>query len=211
MRVHWFGQACFLMESEKGTRIVTDPFDSSLGYKIPPLEADVVTVSHGHYDHNATEEVHGNPEIVRGVGEKKVKDIAIKGVDTFHDQARGTQRGRNTVFSFEIDGMKAVHLGDLGHVLTEEQIKVIGGVDILLIPVGGTFTIDAQEASEVVRQLKPKIIIPMHYKTPAIDLPIEGVERFLSGKSNIKRKKELEIRKEELPKEAKIIVLEYEA
>lgn len=210
MKLRWFGQACFLIESRKGIRIITDPSDPSLGYKVPSLEADVVTVSHEHYDHNATEEVRGNPEIVRGVGEKKVKDIAIKGVNTFHDQARGTQRGRNTVFSFEIDGMKAVHLGDLGHVLTEEQIKVIGKVDILLIPVGGTFTIDAQEASEVVRQLKPKIIIPMHYKTPDIDLPIEGAERFLSGKKNVERLKELEITKEDLPKEEKIIVLEYE-
>jgi L-ascorbate metabolism protein UlaG (beta-lactamase superfamily) len=106
--------------------------------------------------------------------------------------------------------MRIVHLGDLGHILTREQIGAIGEVDILLIPVGGTFTIDAQEASEVVGQLKPKIIIPMHYKTPAIDLPIEGVERFLSGKKNIERRKELEVRKEELPEEEKIIVLEYE-
>lgn len=211
MKIRWFGQACFLMESEKGIRIVTDPFNSSLGYKIPSVEADMVTVSHEHYDHNATDEVKGNPEIVRGTGEKKIKDIAIKGVETFHDKAQGAQRGKNTVFSFEIDGMKIIHLGDLGHILTQEQIENIGEVDILLIPVGGTFTIDAQEASEVVGQLKPKITIPMHYKTPAITLPIEGVERFLSGKKNIERKKELEIKKEELPKEEKIIVLEYEA
>lgn len=209
MKIRWFGQACFLMESEKGIRIVTDPFNSSLGYKIPSVEADMVTVSHEHYDHNATDEVKGNPEIVRGTGEKKIKDIAIKGVETFHDKAQGAQRGKNTVFSFEIDGMKIIHLGDLGHILTQEQIENIGEVDILLIPVGGTFTIDAQEASEVVGQLKPKITIPMHYKTPAIDLPIEGVERFLSGNKNIEKKKELESRKEELPKEEKIIVLEY--
>ncbi len=209
MKIRWFGQACFLIESEKGIRIVTDPFNSSLGYKIPPLEADMVTISHEHYDHNATDQVKGKPEIVRGVGEKKIKDIAIKGVDTFHDKAQGAQRGKNTVFSFEIDGMKIVHLGDLGHILTKEQIGAIGEVDILLIPVGGTFTLDAQEATQVVGQLKPKITIPMHYKTPAIDLPIEGVERFLSGNKNIEKKKELESRKEELPKEEKIIVLEY--
>lgn len=192
-------------------RIVTDPFDPSLGYKIPSLEADMVTVSHEHYDHNATDQVKGNPEIVRGVGEKKIKDIAIRGVDTFHDKAQGSERGGNIVFSFEIDGMKIIHLGDLGHILTQEQIENIGEVDILLIPVGGTFTIDAQEATQVVGQLKPKITIPMHYKTPAITLPIEGVEGFLSGKKNIERTKELEVRKEELPKEEKIIVLEYEA
>ncbi len=211
MKVKWFGQASFLMESEKGIRIVTDPFASSLGYKAPSIEADVVTVSHEHYDHNATEEVAGNPEIVRGTGEREIKGIIIRGVSTFHDKARGRERGTNTVFSFKIDGVKIVHLGDLGHILTQEEIKAIGEVDILLIPVGGTFTIDAQEANEVVKQLKPKITIPMHYKTPAIDLPIEGVEGFLSGKKNIERRKELEISKEELPKEEKTIILGYKA
>ena len=211
MKVKWFGQASFLMESEKGIRIVTDPFASSLGYKAPSIEADVVTVSHEHYDHNATEEVRGNPEIVRGTGEREIKGVTIRGVSTFHDKARGRERGTNTVFSFKIDGVKIVHLGDLGHILTQEEIKAIGEVDILLIPVGGTFTIDAQEANEVVKQLKPKITIPMHYKTPAIDLPIEGVEGFLSGKKNIERRKELEISKEELPKEEKTIILGYKA
>ena len=211
MKLRWLGQACFLIESERGVRIVTDPFDPSLGFKLPRLEADVVTVSHEHYDHNATDQVKGSPEIVRGTEEKRIREIIIRGIGTFHDQAQGAQRGKNTVFSFEVDRMRIVHLGDLGHLLTEEQIEAIGEVDILLIPVGGTFTIDAREASEVVEQLKPKIVIPMHYKTPTINLPIEGVERFLSDKRNIEKRKELEIGREELPEEEKVIVLEYEA
>ena len=209
MKIRWFGQSCFLIESEKRVRVVTDPFDSSLGYKVPRLRADIVTVSHEHFDHNATRGVRGNPVIMRGVGGQGIKGVFTKGVSVFHDKVRGAQRGINTIFVLEIDGIRIVHLGDLGHTLSPEQVRAIGGVDILFIPVGGTFTIDAREADEVVEQLNPKIIIPMHYKTPAISLTIDGVDKFLSNKQNIEKRKELKISKKDLPEEAKVIVLEY--
>jgi L-ascorbate metabolism protein UlaG (beta-lactamase superfamily) len=191
-------------------RIVTDPFDASLGYKVPKLHADIVTVSHEHFDHNATGVVGANPLIMRDIGKRETKGVVIRGVSGFHDKDQGTQRGTNNMFVLEVDGIKVVHLGDLGHILTLVHLNAIGPVDILLIPVGGIFTIDAQEADEVVGQLKPKIVIPMHYKTPAISLTIDGVERFLAGKKNVEKAKELEIKEEELAEEIRIIVLEHE-
>lgn len=167
-------------------------------------------MSHEHFDHNATGEVGNNPVIMRDIGKQETKGVVIKGVSGFHDKDQGAQRGTNTIFILEVDGVKIVHLGDLGHLLNPEQIRAIGEVDILLIPVGGTFTIDAREAGEVVGQLKPRIVIPMHYKTPSISLTIDGVEKFLSDKKNIEKTKELEIKKEEFSEETKILVLEYE-
>jgi len=210
MRVEWLGHACFLITASDGTRIITDPYDRTVGYRDIGVEADIVTVSHEHFDHNFVEGVGGSPEVVRGPGRRTVKGIEFVGVETFHDTSGGAQRGRNTAFLFEVDGVRICHLGDLGHVLSKEQAEKLGEVDLLLVPVGGTFTIGPKEAWEVVGQLKPKVVIPMHFKTPAVNLPISPVEEFVSGRPNVKRvgRAEVELTKESLPHETEVWVLE---
>ncbi|OQB74903.1 MAG: metal-dependent hydrolase [candidate division TA06 bacterium ADurb.Bin131] len=212
MNIRWLGHSCFLITSGNGMRILTDPFDKTVGYEIPAVEADIVLISHEHFDHNAVNLVKGNPEVVRKPGEYKIKGIDIKGISSFHDATEGSKRGHNTIFVFKVDNICVSHLGDLGHILQPEHIKDIGYVDILLIPVGGFYTIDSEQATRVVQQINPKIIIPMHYKTSAINIPIESVDKFLAGKSNIQYidSNELTITCEQIPEEPTIIILKYE-
>ena len=179
MKIRWYGHSCFSFTAQDSTRLITDPFDGSIGYKIPHVDADIVTVIHDHNDHNYTEAVSGLPVIVNSPGTYKIKGIPITGVGTYHDELQGEKRGGNIVFIFEMDDLKICHLGALGHVLTREQAERIGCPDILLIPVGGTFTIDATAAEEVINQLEPKLIIPMHFKTKDVSLPIAPVDDFL--------------------------------
>ncbi len=208
MRIDWLGHACFLITSSSGLRIITDPYERGIGYAPINESADIVTISHEHFDHNALREVKGNPEVVRR--SSVAKGIEFKGIECFHDEARGSKRGRNTAFLFNIDGINFCHLGDLGHALSPHQLKELGEVNILLIPVGGFYTIDAREATEIVNSLKPNIVIPMHFKTERIDFPISGVEEFLKGKENVERLPYLEITKETLPAPVKVVVLDYE-
>ena len=212
MIIRWLGHACFLIISEAGVRILIDPFDASVGYKVPAVETDVVLTTHDHSDHNAINVVKGQPQIIKGSGQHQAKEISFTGVSSFHDTTAGSLRGRNTIFVFELDGIRVCHLGDLGHILEHKQVGHIGPVDVLLIPVGGSFTIGARDADKVIEHLRPKIVIPMHYKTPAINLPIEPVDKFLTNKPNVRRleSNELTITKEQLPPEQTIIVLKYE-
>ena len=209
MKIKWLGHAAFLITSDDGTRIITDPYETSEGLKYGEIKesADIVTVSHDHADHNNAAAVGGNPQVVRGTTE--AKGIKIKGIPTAHDDTGGSQRGSNTIFCFEVDGMTVCHAGDLGHLLTDEQAAAIGKVDVLFVPVGGFFTIDARAADRVCDQLKPKVIIPMHYKTDKLDFPISGVDEFLKGKTNVTRVdgSEIEIKAGELPGSARIMVL----
>lgn len=211
MNIKWLGHSCFKLTSEKGTVIVTDPFDESVGYPMPNVKADIVTSSHSHFDHNYFKAVKGKFDIVDTVGEHNIKGINIKGVNTFHDDEHGAKRGKNIVFVFDIDGIRVCHMGDLGHVLTEKQVEEIGPVDVLLIPVGGYYTIDAKQAVEVMNQLKPKITIPMHYKTEFINFPIDTVDNFLDmtkGKKILST--EVDITKKDLEGEPKVIALNYQ-
>lgn len=178
MRIEWLGHACFLITSGGGTRIVTDPFNEEVGYPLPRVEADIVTVSHQHFDHNAVAVVGGRPRVVEGPGDHRPEGVSVRGVSTFHDQEEGRKRGTNTVFVITVDGLNVCHLGDLGHLLSPEQVRLIGPVDVLLVPVGGTYTIDAAEAAETVTALRPRVVIPMHYKTGYINFPITGVDEF---------------------------------
>jgi L-ascorbate metabolism protein UlaG (beta-lactamase superfamily) len=210
MEIKWLAHAAFLITSDKGTRIITDPYetDDSLKYGRIQESADIVIVSHDqHTDHNNVAAVKGNPQIVRKTTE--AKGIKFNGVPTYHDDVGGSKRGSNTIFCFEIDGLNICHAGDLGHLLTDTQVAAIGKVDILLIPVGGFFTIDAKTADQVCDQLKPTVILPMHYKTDKLDFPISGVDEFLKGKSNVTRVdgSEIEIKAGELPASAQIMVL----
>jgi len=212
MKIKWLGHACFLITSRDGLRVITDPYAVGGGINYSPIKetADVVVVSHDHGDHSNVSTVQGKPEVVKGSGTKTARGIQFKGIASYHDASQGTQRGLNTVFCFAIDNMKLCHLGDLGHVLDPEQINEIGAVDILFAPVGGFFTIDASVASQVCDQLKPKVIIPMHFKTPKCDYPIAGVEDFLGGKENVRRvgNSEADFERERLPAATEIVLLQ---
>jgi len=170
--------------------------------------ADIVTVSHDHFDHNNVAAVRGNPEVVRGAA--KVKGIEFKGIPSYHDEAKGQQRGENTILCFEVDGIRICHLGDIGHPLSDKQVAEVGKVDILVVPVGGYYTVDAKVASQICDALSPKVIIPMHFKTEKNDFPITGVDEFLRGKGGISRlgTSEAEFKQGELPTTTQIIVLE---
>ena len=211
MRIKWLGHACFLLTSENGTRVVTDPFDKTVGYAAPAVEADIVTTSHNHFDHNHVSVVRGDFIIIDGAGSFSEKGINITGVSAFHDENKGAKRGANIIYRYDIDGVKVCHCGDLGHVLSPEQVSEIGEADVLLIPVGGTYTLDAAGASEVVRQLRAAVTIPMHYKTPAINFPIDGVDKFLAAAGGGYRAgaREIEVTGENLSSLPKVIVLEY--
>ena len=212
MRVKWLGHACFLITSRHGLRVITDPYAVGGGINYYPIKetADVVSVSHGHDDHSNVSAVKGKPEIINNNGIKNAKGIQFKGVATYHDEAQGGQRGPNTIFCFTIDDMKLCHLGDLGHVLNPEQVSEIGTVDILFVPVGGFYTIDAPVASQVCDQLKPKVVIPMHFRTPRCAYPIAGVEDFLKDKKNVRKAggSEAEFERERLPAATEIVLLQ---
>lgn len=209
MKIKYLAHAAFLITSDAGVKIVTDPYTPGGGIKHGEIKetADIVTVSHEHGDHNNTAAVRGNPKILRASGE--ARGIKVKAVPAAHDDKGGSQRGKDTIFCFEVDGVKVCHCGDLGHMLTEEQVKAIGKVDVLLIPVGGFFTIDAKTATKVGDQLKPKVIIPMHYKTERLDFPISGADEFTQGKSNVTRVNgsEIELKAGSLPALMQIMVL----
>lgn len=212
MKIKWLGHACFLITSRDGLRVITDPYAVGGGINYSPIKetADVVVVSHDHGDHSNVSTVQGKPEVVKGSGTKTARGIQFKGIASYHDASQGTQRGLNTVFCFAIDNMKLCHLGDLGHVLDPEQVNEIGAVDILFAPVGGFFTIDASVASQVCDQLKPKVVIPMHFKTPKCDYPIAGVEDFLGGKKDVRRvgNSEADFERERIPAATEIVLLQ---
>jgi len=209
MKIRWLGHASFMITSDTGIKIITDPYKTSEQIRYGEIKesADIVTVSHEHDDHNNVAAVKGNPEVVRGTA--KVKELEFRGIPTYHDSVQGQQRGKNTIFCFEMEGIRVCHLGDLGHSLNDKQLAELGGVDILLIPVGGYFTIDAEVASQICYKLAPRIVIPMHYKTDECFFPIAGVDEFLQGKKNIVRlsASEAEFKQGELPTETQIIVL----
>ena len=210
MKIKWLGHASFLVTSEEGKRIITDPYCVTSEISYAPINelADVVTISHDHEDHNNDRAVKGNPQVIRGEGIRKVKGIEFKGVSSYHDAARGSQRGNNIIFCFTVDDINVCHLGDLGHLLSDKQIADIGPVDILLLPVGGYFTIDAKQATAIYQSLKARIVIPMHYKTSKCGYPISKVDEFLKGKENVRNldSSETEYKKDNLPE---IVVLQH--
>lgn len=212
MKIKWLGHACFLISSKGGLRVITDPYAAGGGIDYSPIRetADVVVVTHDHGDHNNVSAVQGKPEVVKGSGTRTAKGIHFRGIATFHDASNGQQRGLNTVFCFTMDDLKLCHLGDLGHVLGPAQLTEIGAVDILFVPVGGFFTIDAILASQVCDQLKPKVVLPMHFKTPRCGYPIAGVESFLKGKKNVRKAtgSEVEFERDKLPAATEIVLLQ---
>lgn len=214
MKIKWLGHSCFLITTEAGVKILTDPYKSgsyegAVGYGKIEEPADIVLVSHEHEDHNSVESVPGSPVVIRGPGQHESKDIEFKGVATYHDRSQGRERGENTVFVFETDGIRVCHLGDLGHTVSKEHRSSIGEVDILLVPVGGFYTIDAAEATDVVETLDPGMVIPMHYKTDKLGFAIAGVDGFLEGKKGVKRQGSPEIEIVKVEGERQVVVLDH--
>ncbi|MDO8570544.1 MAG: MBL fold metallo-hydrolase [Candidatus Daviesbacteria bacterium] len=225
MDIYWYGQSCFKIKGKTST-VVIDPYDPEFtGFKSPKdLEAELVLVTHEHKDHNFTEIVKGEPLIISGAGEYEKAGVSVVGIKTYHDNKSGAERGANTIYHLIVDGVNIVHLGDLGHNLTEEQSSLIDQTDILMIPVGGTYTIDAEDASKVVSELEPKIVIPMHYNASfqarsdviASDYKLTegkaellGVEPFLKemGAENLEPAPKLLITKDKLPEETTVVLL----
>jgi L-ascorbate metabolism protein UlaG (beta-lactamase superfamily) len=208
MKIKWLAHAAFLITADSGSRIITDPYVTNERFRHGDITetAEIVTVSHSHFDHSNVAAVKGNPQVVKDSG--IYKDIKIKGIATAHDEAGGSERGPNIIFCFDVDGVNICHCGDLGHVLTETQVKAIGTVDVLMIPVGGGPTLDAATADKVIEQLKPKIILPMHYRTEKISFPL-GVEDFIKRKNNVTHttSSEIEIKANSLPISAQVLVL----
>lgn len=219
----WYGQSCFMLESANGTRVVMDPVAANMGY-LPPadLHADAVTISHDHPDHSNLALLQGKPRVFRGLtADKKgwvkiadkVKDITIRSVGVYHDQQHGTDFGLDTVFIFETGGVRIAHLGDLGHPLTDQQISAIGSVDVVLVPVGGGSTVDAQTATYVVDQIRPRLmVIPMHFKTDvSTSKDLAPIDAFLSGRPNVRREKSnrIAITGWRYKPSAEVVVLDY--
>jgi L-ascorbate metabolism protein UlaG (beta-lactamase superfamily) len=206
LQIRWHGHACW--EIKNDITLVTDPHDGkSIGIPAPSVVGDIILVSHDHYDHNSVKSVEKDGSKVVTDGRKRTIDnIEISGVDSFHDEEMGIKRGKNIMYKFIMDGIKFCHLGDLGHELDNEAIQKIDDVDILFVPIGGTFTVDDKQAWSVINKIKPKIIIPMHYKIGGLSLPISGIDPFLT-KSKYKVThvgNEIDIEKEDLPTEPEI-------
>lgn len=187
MKITWLGHSSFLIEDSKVRKILTDPFDESLGYKTFNGDVDVVTISHHHFDHDYTKNLDlSKTQILDKTGIFNLCDIPIMGFPSFHDEVKGGKRGENNIYIFTVDGYKICHLGDLGYILSKEEVRSLGNIDILLIPVGGNYTLDSKKAYELTKILNSHIIIPMHYKTPLLSFPLDGVENFLTFMKNAK-------------------------
>lgn len=182
MILRYYGHSLFTLALESGLTVATDPYGDFYGYPRRRLKADLATVSHHHHDHDALEMLQGVRQVIDAPGAYyPARDLTVTGIATWHDEQRGAQRGENTVFILQAEGLRLVHLGDLGHVLTDRQCAAIGMPDVLLTPVGGRYTTDAPAALENVRRLRPRITIPMHYRTPYDpEMPIETERPFLA-------------------------------
>jgi L-ascorbate metabolism protein UlaG (beta-lactamase superfamily) len=209
MTITWYGHSCFRLET-KDFSLLIDPFSPEIGLRPPKIKDNVVLVSHNHYDHNNTESLPEDTLLINGPGEYEVKGVFIKGIQSFHDKNQGRERGLNTIYAIKIEDLILVHMGDFGEgVLSEEQVEKIGEVDVLMIPVGGIYTLNYKEAIEVISQIEPKIIVPMHYKIPDLKIDIEGPEKFLKEMSLTPEKadKLYKIQKKNLPtEEMKLVV-----
>lgn len=213
MKITWLGHSAFKVEG-KEISIVHDPFKNILGYKLPTnLLADVVLSSHSHSDHSNVAGVNGEFKLINQVGDCTVGDIDIKGIHSFHDNQEGQKKGNNIIFTYTLDGIKIAHLGDLGHVLSTEQVELLRDIDVLLVPCGGGFTIGSDDAVTVIDQVNPKIVIPMHYRTPALFIfkyKFEKVDNLLDKLNyKVEYQKTLELNTETLENQKRVIILDY--
>ena len=215
-KIYWAGQSCFQISvsnsRDHSADIVIDPYDETIGLKLPNLSADIVLVSHQHHDHNNIKGIKGDPFVIDGPGEYEVKGVFIQGISSFHDDSSGKERGQNTIYIIEAEDMRFCHLGDLGQKdLTDEQLEKIDGIDVLMIPVGGKYTIDSSGAQKVISEIEPKIVIPMHYNLPKLKLELDEVSKFLKtmGKNSVVPQDKFVVKSSTLPKDGmEIIVLQ---
>lgn len=214
MKIKFLGHAAFLITTADGTKIVTDPyqpggFGGAIGYGPLNEPADIVVISHDHEDHNYVKLVPGRPTVVRGPGEQQHRGLTFRALAGYHDTSRGAERGQNVVRVIEADDISVCHLGDLGHPLSAEDATALGSIDVLMVPVGGVFTVDARGATAVVNRLRPRIAIPMHYRAPKIGFSLAPVDDFLADKTRVRRVEgsEVEITKETLPDPTEVVVL----
>ncbi len=214
MIITWLGHSCFKIQDKAnsdGLTLVTDPYSSEVGLKLPNFEADIVTISHDHFDHNNSSAFRGKPYVVSSAGEFDIKDVLIEGIRSFHDTAgEKSDKPLNIIYRIEMDDITLCHLGDLGHILDNKQLERLAGIDILFIPVGGKYTIDAKKAVEVISQIEPRIVIPMHYATPGLKIKdIDGVDKFIKELGiKVTNEEKLKISKKDLPSdEMELVVL----
>jgi L-ascorbate metabolism protein UlaG (beta-lactamase superfamily) len=216
LKIKYLGHSAFVLTSDAGKKVLTDPYqsgsyDGAVGYKPITEKVDVVTASHEHEDHFCLDGLPEGYEVVKSPGKHEAAGFSIEGVKTYHDTSGGKERGRNVVFTIDVDGLRVCHLGDLGHVLSGDEAAAIGKVDVLLVPVGGFFTIGPREALDVIKALGPTVVIPMHYKTDALNFPIAPVEDFLSLAGDHEKLDTYEVELGESDMSSKrILVLEHE-
>lgn len=210
MRLHFFGHACFLITSQSGQQLVTDPFNSKVGYSLPEVAPNLVTISHGHFDHSAVDVLAGSPQVITGAGKWQVGDYQIEGLQSYHDSSMGSERGPNTIYIVEVDRLRIAHLGDLGHLPDAALAAQLQGVDVLLVPIGGTYTIDAAAAGELRQMLQPQLTIPMHYQTPELNFPLAPVDAFLLSEQGKKLKQStIELHQGQLPAPGTVWALDH--
>lgn len=214
MYITWLGHSAFKLQDKltaDGVTLVMDPYGDVTGLKIPKIEADIVTVSHEHDDHNNIAAIKGEPFLIHCAGEYEIKNVAIEGVEVPHDDKDGKERGKVIAYRIDMDDISIAHLSDLGSQLTSKQLETLGDVDILLIPVGGKFTLDAKKAVEVVSQVEPRIVIPMHYATPGLKYDLDPVEKFIKELGVKPRMEEkLKISKKDLPQDdMELVILSF--
>ncbi len=216
MKVKWYGHSAFKLTTDKGVRVIIDPYESGFGnggltYGKITDEADLVLTSHEHGDHNHVDDIKGTFTRIDKEGSHNVAGVKVTAIPCFHDASKGKDRGKNLIFEIEAEGLKVVHVGDLGHALDQDILTKLGTVDLLLLPVGGFYTIDAKEATDVMNAIKPKFTIPMHYKTEKCAFPITTIDEFTKGKKSIKKMDatELNVTRELLPKEPEIVILKH--
>ncbi len=210
MDINWLGHSCFRLKGSQRV-VITDPYSPEIGYTLGKQSAAIITVSHQHPGHSFVAGISDNPRVIKGPGEYEVAGTLIIGLATFHDREEGRARGKNTVYVIQLDELSVCHLGDIGHPLTARQIEEIGNVDILLVPVGGMSTINATTAAEVVRQLEPRLVIPMHFKTPVVNKDLEPIDRFLKemGVKDAATRPRLVVTKNNLPAGMQVVLLDY--
>lgn len=210
MDITWLGHSCFRLR-DKDVVVVTDPVGKDSGYSLPRIRADVITISHDHPGHNNRIGFRGEHRVFDMPGEYEVKGVFITGIGTFHDARSGAARGNNVVFLFDFDGLTVCHLGDLGHVLNQAQVEALGDVDVLLVPVGAIHSLNLAQVSEVISQIEPRLVVPMHYRTKAETAKLEPVDKFFKemGIAPMPAQPELKVTKSGLPDETQIVVLDY--
>ena len=211
MDVTWLGHGCFRLRG-RNAAVVTDPYPPAIGLKLSRMDADLVTISHDHENHSYTQVVRDAYEI-RGPGEYEVAGVYVIGVPAFHDSEKGAKRGKNTIYLIEIDDVRICHLGDLGHALDDAEAETVSSADVLLVPVGGRTAINAAEAAEVVRQIEPRYVVPMHYAIPGIKLELDPVDRFLKemAVASAEPQPKLSVQRSSGEYETKVVVLEPKA